>query len=84
MERPQKGQVMNASENYDAIIARLMPEMEKCMGNLGTMEAWIATLTVAEQAAMTAWLNEPGDRLHDMLKPIEAELSKTARSDRHG
>jgi hypothetical protein len=71
-------------EDNDAMIAQLMPEMQKCMSNLGTMETWIATLTAAEQAAITAWLSEPGDRLHDMLKPIDQTLSETARTNRCG
>jgi hypothetical protein len=71
-------------EDNDAMIAQLMPEMQKYMSNLGTMETWIATLTAAEQAAITSWLSQPGDRLHDMLNPIDQELSETARSARCG
>jgi hypothetical protein len=67
----KKGEVMNASENNNAIIARLLPDIQKYMSNLGTMEAWMATLTAAEQGALTVWLSKPGDRLHDMLKRID-------------
>jgi hypothetical protein len=80
----KKGQVMNASENNDAMIAKLMPEMHTRMGNPGAIYTWIATLTAAEQAAITAWLSEPGDRIHDMLKRIAEELSETACSARCG
>ena len=66
---------MSASDTTDAIVARLMPEMQKRMGTPGAMDAWVATLTAAEQAAITAWLSETGNHVHEVLKRIDEELS---------
>jgi hypothetical protein len=73
-----KGQIMSTAEDTDAMIARLMPEMYTRMGNPGAIYAWIATLTAAEQTAITVWFSEPGDRIREMLKRITEELSETA------
>jgi hypothetical protein len=58
---------MDLEEDNDEIIARLMPEIQKRAGEPGAIDAWIATLTPAEQAAIVAWLRQPGDRNSAML-----------------
>jgi hypothetical protein len=66
---------MDPEEDNDEIIARLMPEMQRRVAEPGALDAWIATLTPAEQAAVVAWLRQPGDRISAILKRIDEEIS---------
>jgi hypothetical protein len=66
---------MDPEEDNDEIIARLMPEIQRRVAEPGALDAWIATLTPAEQAAITSWIREPGDRISAILKRIDEEIS---------